>query len=75
MERMAERTIHVLLVEDNPGDARLIRRMLADATAGGPTANRSTLLASIRWPAAYGQSMPANRMSFCSICRCRTARG
>ena len=36
MDRMAERSIHVLLVEDNPGDARLIRRMLADATAGGP---------------------------------------
>ena len=33
---MVERSIHVLLVEDNPGDARLIRRMLADATAGGP---------------------------------------
>jgi signal transduction histidine kinase len=28
---MADRTIHVLLVEDNPGDAHLIRRMLADA--------------------------------------------
>ncbi len=33
---MADRTIHVLLVEDNPGDARLIRRMLADASAAGP---------------------------------------
>ena len=36
MEYMADRTIHVLLVEDNPGDARLIRRMLADASAAGP---------------------------------------
>jgi signal transduction histidine kinase len=36
MELMADRTIHVLLVEDNPGDARLIRRMLADASATGP---------------------------------------
>ncbi len=34
MEHMVDRTIHVLLVEDNPGDARLIRRMLADAGAG-----------------------------------------
>jgi DNA-binding NarL/FixJ family response regulator len=36
MEHMADRTIHVLLVEDNPGDVRLIRRMLADASAAGP---------------------------------------
>lgn len=33
---MVDRTIHVLLVEDNPGDARLIRRMLADAAEAGP---------------------------------------
>ena len=33
---MADRTIHVLLVEDNPGDAYLIRRMLADASVAGP---------------------------------------
>lgn len=36
MGNMVDRAIHVLLVEDNPGDARLIRRMLADASAGGP---------------------------------------
>ena len=34
MDCMIERSIHVLLVEDNPGDARLIRRMLADADGG-----------------------------------------
>ena len=32
---MAERTIHVLLVEDNPGDVYLIRRMLADSSSSG----------------------------------------
>jgi signal transduction histidine kinase len=32
---MSERTIHVLLVEDNPGDVRLICRMLAEAAATG----------------------------------------
>ena len=33
---MSGELIHVLLIEDNPGDARLIRRMLADAaTANG----------------------------------------
>lgn len=35
---MADRTIHVLLIEDNPGDVHLIRRMLADAGSG--TADR-----------------------------------
>ncbi len=30
---MSERAIHVLLVEDNPGDAKYIRRLLADASA------------------------------------------
>lgn len=33
---MAERTIHVLVVEDNPGDVHLIRRMLYDTTNAGP---------------------------------------
>jgi signal transduction histidine kinase len=33
MELMIDRTIHVLLVEDNPGDAYLIRRMLDDAAS------------------------------------------
>ncbi len=32
---MAERAIQVLLVEDNPGDVHIIRRMLADAPAAG----------------------------------------
>jgi two-component system, sensor histidine kinase and response regulator len=32
---MAERTLHVLLVEDNPGDVHLIRRMLSDAASAG----------------------------------------
>jgi two-component system sensor histidine kinase/response regulator len=36
MELMVDRTIHVLLVEDNPGDVHLIRRMLADASTAGP---------------------------------------
>ncbi len=31
MRRVDDRTIHILLVEDNPGDARLIREMLTEA--------------------------------------------
>ncbi len=50
---MSQKKLQVLLIEDNPGDVRLIKEMLADAgtrNIGIESAERASQRASTSWP-------------------------
>ena len=67
---MPETPFKILLIEDNPGDARLIREMLADAGGQG---------FAIEWVSSLPNGMNAwtraRSIWYCWTWVCRTARG